>query len=41
LEGYTHEEISMLTNWSYNNCRTTLSRAKAQLKKQLHESAKT
>lgn len=41
LEGYTHKEISMLTNWSYNNCRTTLSRAKAQLKKQLHESAKT
>ena len=41
LEGYTHEEIGELLNWSYSNCRTTLSRAKTQLKKQLNEGATT
>ena len=35
LEGYDHQEISEIMNWSYANCRTTLSRARAQLKKQL------
>ena len=40
LEGYTHEEISELLNQSYNNCRTTLSRAKTQLKKILNEGAR-
>ena len=40
LEGYTHEEISELLHWSYSNCRTTLSRAKTQLKKHLHEGTK-
>lgn len=39
LEGYTHEEIGQLLNWSYTNCRTTLSRARTQLKKQLNEGA--
>ena len=40
LEGYTHEELSELLDWSYNNCRTTLSRAKTQLKKILNEGAR-
>jgi RNA polymerase sigma-70 factor (ECF subfamily) len=40
LEGYTHEELSELLDWSYNNCRTTLSRAKKQLKKILNEGAR-
>ena len=35
LEGYDHQEISEIMNWSYANCRTTLSRAREQLKKQL------
>jgi RNA polymerase sigma-70 factor (ECF subfamily) len=37
LEGLTHDEIGQLLNWSYSNCRTTLSRAKTQLKKELYE----
>jgi RNA polymerase sigma factor (sigma-70 family) len=41
LEGYTHEEISEILQWSYSNCRTTLSRAKTQLKKQLNEGTRT
>ncbi len=36
LEGYDYEEISEILNWSYANCRTTLSRAREQLKKQLN-----
>jgi RNA polymerase sigma-70 factor (ECF subfamily) len=40
LEGYTHEELSELLDWSYNNSRTTLSRAKTQLKKILNEGAR-
>ena len=35
LEGYDHQEISEIMNWSYANCRTTLSRAREQLKKQI------
>mgnify|MGYP006079317107 FL=1 len=35
LEGYDHQGISEIMNWSYANCRTTLSRAREQLKKQL------
>ena len=37
LEGYDHEEIGEIMNWSPSNCRTTLSRARAQLKKQLND----
>lgn len=40
FEGYSHDEISEYLNWSASNCRTTLSRAKAQLKKQLNEGTK-
>lgn len=36
LEGLTYMEISELLQLSYNNCRTILSRAKAQLKKNLN-----
>ena len=35
LEGYDHQEISEIMNWSPVNCRTTLSRAREQLKKLL------
>jgi len=35
LEGYNHQEISGIMNWSNANCRTTLSRAREQLKKLL------
>ena len=35
LEGYDHQEISEIMNWSNANCRTTLSRAREQLKKLL------
>jgi RNA polymerase sigma-70 factor (ECF subfamily) len=41
LEGYDHEEISEIMNWSSSNCRTTLSRARAQLKKQLNDKKTT
>lgn len=37
LEGYDHSEISEIMNWSPSNCRTTLSRAREQLKKHLNE----
>ena len=37
LEGYTHEEISEILECSYGSCRTLLSRAKNQLKKELNE----
>lgn len=40
LEGFSHEEISNYLNWSASNCRTTLSRARAQLKKQLNEGSR-
>lgn len=33
LEGYDYEEIGSIMNLSYTNCRTTMSRAKSQLKK--------
>ncbi|MBL6665410.1 MAG: RNA polymerase sigma factor [Flavobacteriaceae bacterium] len=35
LEGFTHMEISDLLQCNYDNCRTILSRAKAQLKKKI------
>ena len=35
LEDYDHQEIIEIMNWSCANCRTTLSRAREQLKKQL------
>lgn len=35
VEGYDHKEISEITGWSYIQCRTTLSRAKQQLKNKL------
>lgn len=35
VEGYDHKEISEITGWSYSQCRTTLSRAKQQLKNKL------
>ena len=36
LEGYDYEEISRLLKWTPSNCRTTLSRARKQLKKFLN-----
>ncbi len=35
IEGYDYEEISSIMNISYANCRTTISRAKESLRKQL------
>lgn len=35
IEGYDYEEISEIMNISYANCRTTISRAKESLRKQL------
>ncbi|MGB5371952.1 MAG: RNA polymerase sigma factor [Flavobacteriaceae bacterium] len=35
IEGYDHDEISSIMNISYANCRTTISRAKESLRKQL------
>lgn len=37
LEGFSHQEISEIMQWSYSKSRTLLSRAIAQLKKRLHE----
>lgn len=37
IEGYDQEEISEILNISYANCRTTLSRAKENLRKKLEE----
>lgn len=37
IEGYDQEEISSILNISYANCRTTLSRAKENLRKKLLE----
>jgi RNA polymerase sigma factor (sigma-70 family) len=37
IEGYDQEEISEILKISYANCRTTLSRAKESLRKQLNE----
>lgn len=37
VEGYDQEEISEILNISYANCRTTISRAKESLRKQLQE----
>ena len=35
IEGYDYEEISEIMDMSYGNCRTTISRAKASLRKKL------
>ncbi|SFR49209.1 RNA polymerase sigma-70 factor, ECF subfamily [Robiginitalea myxolifaciens] len=35
IEGYDYEEISQILDMSYANCRTTISRAKASLRKKL------
>ena len=35
IEGYDYEEIVEITGISYANCRTTISRAKEQLRKKL------
>ncbi len=35
IEGYDYEEISEIMNISYANCRTTISRAKENLRKRL------
>lgn len=35
IEGYDYEEICTIMNMSYANCRTTISRAKESLRKQL------
>ncbi|WP_047244801.1 RNA polymerase sigma factor [Maribacter thermophilus] len=35
IEGYDYEEICAIMNMSYANCRTTISRAKESLRKQL------
>lgn len=37
LEGYDYEEMTEILNISYQNCRTTLSRAKESLRKKLKE----
>ena len=37
IEGYDQEEISEILNISYANCRTTLRRAKENLRKKLEE----
>jgi RNA polymerase sigma factor (sigma-70 family) len=37
IEGYDQEEITEIMNISYANCRTTMSRAKESLRKQLQE----
>lgn len=37
IEGYDQEEISEILKISYANCRTTLSRAKESLRRQLNE----
>ena len=37
LEGYSHQEISSIMNWSSSKSRTLLSRAKTALKKQLND----
>lgn len=37
IEGYDQEEITEIMNISYANCRTTMSRAKDSLRKQLQE----
>ncbi len=37
IEGYDQEEISEILNISYANCRTTLSRAKENLRKKFEE----
>lgn len=36
IEGYDYEEISKIMNISNANCRTTISRAKEQLRQKLH-----
>jgi RNA polymerase sigma-70 factor (ECF subfamily) len=35
IEGYDYDEVSSILNISYANCRTLISRAKEQLRKQL------
>lgn len=35
VEGYDYQEVSEIMNMSYANCRTTISRAKASLRKKL------
>jgi len=39
IEGYDYEEISDIMNISYSNCRTTISRAKENLRKKLQLTA--
>jgi len=39
IEGYDYEEISKIMNISYANCRTTISRAKENLRKRLSVNA--
>lgn len=39
IEGYDYEEISQIMNISYANCRTTISRAKENLRKKLASEA--
>ncbi|MGY6560811.1 MAG: RNA polymerase sigma factor [Luteibaculaceae bacterium] len=38
IEGYDYEEISLILNISYANCRTLMHRAKEQLREKLNES---
>jgi len=35
IEGYDYEEISKIMNITYANCRTTISRAKENLRQKL------
>ncbi len=37
IEGYDYEEISEIMNMSYANCRTTISRAKENLRQKLEQ----
>jgi len=36
VEGYDYDELAEITGLSYNNCRTTISRAKESLRKKLY-----
>ena len=40
IEGYDYEEISTIMKISYANCRTTISRAKEQLRQKLQKTVK-
>jgi RNA polymerase sigma-70 factor (ECF subfamily) len=39
IEGYDYEEMAAILGTSYNNCKTTVSRAKMSLRKKLEEVA--